>query len=107
MEKSFENKPENAVSMWKLKEKRSLSPLALQDFGKFLMNKPEHREGKMTCLQVSRDKPMEVRFFGEDGKPDDVFEIRQKSLMGFFVTVMQGNIAKISGVLEEFGFSRE
>ena len=97
--------PEKTV--WVKKEGLNFSALELQNFGRFLMARPEHRKGDMTSLQTGLDKPLEVRFFSDDPKvEDDVYHIQiNYKTRSFEVTKAQGRYNKIEPLLEEFGFT--
>lgn len=92
--------------LWVKKEGLSFSVMELQDFGKFLIGTKEHREGKMICLQIRLEDPLEVRFFSDDpNKADDIYNVtadyKNKSLK---IVTTQETFERIDALLKEFGF---
>ncbi len=95
--------------LWVKKKNFDFSVMELQDFGKFLMDRKEHCEGNMVCLQMNVKDPLEVRFFSDDPKKeDDVYHIKiDYKTKGFRVVNIQGSFKRINNLLEEFGFIPE
>lgn len=97
---------ESIPKLWVKKDGLGFSVMELQDFGKFLIGRAEHREGKMICLQMNHEDPLEVRFFSdESNKTDDICHIKvDYKTKSFQVTIAQGTSERISVMLQEFGF---
>lgn len=92
--------------IWVKKESIGFSAMELQDFGKFLIGRAEHREGRMACSQISLNDPLEVRFFSDDpNEADDVYNVTADyENKSFKVVVVQGTPGRIDVLLKEFGF---
>lgn len=106
---SEENKEQFApiLELWAKKDGVSLSPLALWDFGKFLMQRSEYRNGDMTIFQPISEMPLEVIFFPDDpNSGDNVYQISQNFKKSVFeVKKLKGQADKITPLLEEFGLT--
>ncbi len=84
---------------------KQMGILELQEFSKFICSTREHEEGKIACLQLGLDEPLEVHFISD--KPDDDSEFRitqNNSENTFSVTLVKGDNTVISPFLSEFGF---
>ncbi|MDO8520601.1 MAG: hypothetical protein Q7S52_00635 [bacterium] len=103
-EKSSGQIEKTPAAIW-VKKEGKLDLTALQDFGRFLLSRPEHREGRMACMQMAIDVPLEVTFFAEEpGSSDDVFHIKQNyQTASFEVNTIKGRRDRIDSLLEEFG----
>lgn len=105
-QESFPNQKENAPSVLWIKKDDKMSPLALQEFGNYLMGRPEYRKGDMALHRVRLEDPLEIIFFGDspDRKDDHIFHIVQDyKVGGFRISVVQGDKEKIYALLREFG----